>query len=67
MPRKRKTATPRRDSFKSELISLILVIASLSIGAVLVITGAATTTEAAGLIVTVLAAIGWGARGGGRT
>ncbi|MFI5672540.1 hypothetical protein [Streptomyces sp. NPDC051704] len=65
MPRKRKTTTPQRDSFKRELISLILVITSLSVGAVLVITGAATTTEAAGLIVTVLAAIGWGARGSG--
>jgi hypothetical protein len=51
---------PQRDSFKRELISLVLVIASLAVGAALVITGTATTTEAAGFIVTILAAVGWG-------
>ncbi|MGW2412581.1 hypothetical protein ACWCV5_10395 [Streptomyces tubercidicus] len=61
MPRKRKTGMPERDSIQWELISLILVIASLSVGATLVITGSATTTEAAGFVVTILAAIGLGA------
>lgn len=61
LPRKRKTVVPQSDSFKRELISLVLVIASLAVGAVLVITGTATTTEAAGFVVTILAAVGWGA------
>ncbi|MEU4266199.1 hypothetical protein ACYCCF_30205 [Streptomyces argenteolus] len=62
MPRQRKTATPQRDTFQRELVSLIVAIAALSLGVTLVITKAATTTEAAGFIVTILAAIGWGAR-----
>jgi hypothetical protein len=52
---------PQRDTFKGELISLILAIAALSVGAALVIANAATTTEASGFVVTILAAIGWGA------
>ncbi|MGW0469214.1 hypothetical protein ACWDX6_28750 [Streptomyces sp. NPDC003027] len=64
MTRQRKTASPQPDTFKRELISLILVIAALSLGATLVITKAATTTEASGFIITILAAIGWGARRG---
>jgi hypothetical protein len=62
LPRKRKTAMPQRDTFKRELISLIPVIAVLAAGAGLVITKAATTTEAAGFVVAILAAIGWGAQ-----
>ena len=57
---------PERDSFQRELISLTLVIASLAVGSVLVITGTATTTEAAGFIVTILTAIGLGAHRRGR-
>ncbi|WP_159054557.1 hypothetical protein [Streptomyces dysideae] len=52
---------PQRDTSKGELISLILAIAALSAGAALVIANAATTTEASGFVVTILAAIGWGA------
>ncbi|MET9130778.1 hypothetical protein [Streptomyces antibioticus] len=58
---------PRRDSFKRELISLVLVIASLAVGAALVITDTADTTEAAGFVVTILAAVGWGTHRRGRS